>query len=85
LISCALSSSRTNLGNLEHLATLQSDVSLFKNSTASQGERLKNSLDELNKNMEKSITLLEQIEKKSIFNKPKTFMTSFKGLFKSKS
>lgn len=81
----ALSSSKTNLGNLEHLATLKTDVSQFKNSSASQGERLKQSIDDLNKNMAKSIALLEQIENNSISSKAKGITTSLKNLFKSKN
>jgi hypothetical protein len=84
LLKKALSESKTNLGNLEHLATLKTDVTLFKNSAASQGERLKQSLDELNKNMSKSITVLEQIENRSIRNKAKDITSSIKTFFKSK-
>lgn len=78
LLKTALSESKTNLSNLEHLATLKSDVSLFKNSSASQGERLKQSIDDLNKNMAKSIILLEQIERK------RNVISSVKDLFKTK-
>lgn len=78
LLKTALSESKTNLSNLEHLATLKSDVSLFKNSSASQGERLKQSIDDLNKNMAKSIAILEQIEEK------RNVVSSVKNLFKSK-
>ncbi len=74
----ALSESKTNLVNLEHLATLKSDVSQFKNSSASQGERLKQTIDDLNRNMAKAIVVLEQIENK------KNVLSSVKNLFKSK-
>lgn len=84
LLKTALSESKTNLGNLEHLATLKSDVSQFKNSSASQGERLKQAIDDLNKNMAKSIAVLEQIEKRSFSNRAKDITTSIKNLFKSK-
>ena len=36
LLKAALSASKTNLGNLEHLSTLKTDVSQFKNSSASR-------------------------------------------------
>lgn len=77
-LKSALSESKTNLSNLEHLATLKSDVSLFKNSAASQGERLKQAIDDLNKNMAKSIAVLEQIESR------RNVISSVKNLFKSK-
>ena len=85
LLKTALSESKTNLGNLEHLATLKSDVSQFKNSSATQGERLKQAIDDLNKNMAKSIAVLEQIEKHSFSNRAKNISTSIKNLFKSKN
>lgn len=84
LLKTALSESKTNLGNLEHLATLTSDVSQFKNSSASQGERLKHAIDDLNRNMAKSIAVLEQIEKRSFSNRAKGITTSIKNFFKSK-
>ena len=37
-----------------------------------QGERLKQSIDDLNRNMAKSIAVLEQIEKHSFSNRAKT-------------
>lgn len=74
----ALSESKTNLVNLEHLSSLRTDVSQFKNSSASQGERLKQTIEELNSNMTKAIVLLEQIENKN------NVVSSFKNLFKSK-
>ncbi|MCG9900884.1 MAG: MotA/TolQ/ExbB proton channel family protein [Hydrotalea sp.] len=83
LLKRALSESKTNLGNLEHLATLKSDLSQFKFSSASQGERLKQSIDELNKNMERSIAVLEQLEKQSFSSRTKRITTSIKNLFKS--
>lgn len=84
LLKTALTASKTNLGNLEHLSTLKTDVSQFKNSSASQGERLKQSIDDLNRNMAKSIAVLEQIEKHSFSNRAKNITTSIKNLFKSR-
>jgi hypothetical protein len=84
LLKKALSEGKTNLGNLEHLSTLKSDVSQFKNSSATQGERLKQAIDDLNKNMAKSIAVLEQIEKRSFSNRAKDLTSSIKNLFKSK-
>lgn len=74
----ALSESKTNLANLEHLSTLKTDVSQFKNSSATQGERLKQTIEDLNRNMAKAIVILEQIENK------KDVISSVRNLFKSK-
>lgn len=74
----ALSESKTNLVNLEHLSTLKSDVSQFKNSSATQGERLNQTLEDLNRNMAKAIVILEQIENK------KDVISSVRNLFKPK-
>ncbi|SFW83335.1 hypothetical protein SAMN05661012_05391 [Chitinophaga sancti] len=79
VLKSAMSASRTNLGNLEHLQTLKSDVILFKNSSASQGERLKQALDDMNKNMAKTLVVLEQIQK----NSEKGVIHSIKKLFGS--
>lgn len=65
-LKTALSESRTNLGNLEHLSTLKADVALFKDSTASQGERIKQALEKLNNNMADSISILEELKKKEV-------------------
>jgi len=74
----ALSESKTNLVNLEHLSTLKTDVSQFKNSSATQSERLKQTIEDLNRNMAKAIVILEQIENK------KDVISSVRNLFKSK-
>jgi hypothetical protein len=78
LLKNALSESKTNLANLEHLYDLKTDVSQFKNSSASQGERLKQTVEDLNSNMAQVIQILEQIEKKN------SVIHSVKSLFKSK-
>jgi hypothetical protein len=85
LLKKALSEGKTNLANLEHLESLKIDVALLKNSTASQGERLRQSIDEMNRKMEKSIAVLEQIEKQSDRNASSGFMAYFQSLFKSKN
>lgn len=74
----ALSESKTNLVNLEHLSTLKTDVSQFKNSSATHSERLKQTIEDLNRNMAKAIVILEQIENK------KDVISSVRNLFKSK-
>jgi len=84
LLKAALSESKTNLSNLEHLSTLKTDVSQFKNSSASQGERLRQAIEDLNNNMAKSIAILEEIEHSSLTYKAKEMSTSIKKIFKSK-
>ncbi len=84
LLKAALSESKTNLSNLEHLSSLKTDVSQFKNSSASQGERLRQAVEDLNKNMAKSIAILEGIEHSSLTYKAKGITSSIKNLFKSK-
>ncbi|MAN25746.1 MULTISPECIES: MotA/TolQ/ExbB proton channel family protein [Flavobacteriaceae] len=74
----ALSESKTNLVNLEHLSTLKTDVSQFKNSSATHSEKLKQTIEDLNRNMAKAIVILEQIENK------KDVISSVRNLFKSK-
>jgi hypothetical protein len=82
LLKSALSESKTNLSNLEHLSTLKTDVGLFKNSSASQGERLRQSVEKLNENMAKSIAILEEIEHSSFSSKAKGISTSIINIFK---
>jgi ABC-type dipeptide/oligopeptide/nickel transport system permease component len=62
LLKKALEESKTNLGNLQFLETINSDVSLLKDSTASQAERLRILLQEVNKNLETSINTLISIK-----------------------
>jgi hypothetical protein len=61
LLKKALEDSRTNLGNLQFLETINSDVSLLKDSTASQGERIRILLNDVNKNLERSISRIEHV------------------------
>jgi hypothetical protein len=58
----ALSSSHTSLNNLQHLTTLTQDVSQFKDSATSQGERTRQRLDELNSKMTALLGLLAKAE-----------------------
>ena len=84
LLKTALSESKSNLSNLEYLETLKIDVSQFKNASSRQGERLKQSIDDLNKNMARTIAILEQIEKQKTSKRSNGFTKSIKNLFKSK-
>lgn len=80
LLKSAMSASKTNLVNLEHLQTLKSDVGQFKNSAASQGERLKQTLDEMNKNMARTLVVLESIQR----NGEEGIVYSIKKFFRSR-
>lgn len=64
----ALSESRTNLGNLQFLDNLNKEVGQIKANSAIQTNRLKVQVDELNKNISKSVILLEGIEKAAKVN-----------------
>lgn len=81
----ALSESKTNLSNLEYLATLNKDVSQFKNNSTEQGENIKQKLNDLNNNILKSIVILGKIENGSLTSKAKGIIKSTKNLFRSKN
>jgi hypothetical protein len=80
----ALSASKTNLNNLEHLASLKTDVSQFKNSASSQSERLNQTLAEINRNLSKSNAYIELIEKRSLVNRAKSLTQSVRRFLVSK-
>jgi len=80
----ALSESKTNLSNLEHLATLNKDVSSFKSYSAAQGEKIRQELVVLNNSIAYSNKILEEIEHSSLSSKAKGISKSIKHLFKSK-
>lgn len=61
----ALAESKTNLGNLQYLESLNKDVGQIKTNSSNQVDRLKGQVDELNRNLSKSVQLLEGIEKAS--------------------
>lgn len=61
----ALAESRTNLGNLQFLESLNKEVGQIRTNSTNQVDRLKGQVDELNKNLSKSVVLLEGIEKAS--------------------
>ena len=84
ILKTVLSASKSNFDNLDHLSTLKTDVTQFKNSSASHSKRLKQSIDDLNRNMAKSIAILEQIEKHNFSTRAENITTSIKNLFKSK-
>lgn len=78
LLKQALSESKTNLGNLQYLSEINDEVSLFKDSSASQGERIRKLLGDVNKNLEKSISRMEGI---SLALKRKSIKNYLKDLF----
>ena len=85
LLKKALSESKTNLGNLQFLETINEDVSQFKDSTASQGERIRMLLQDVNKNLELSIIKLNSIERISLSLRRKGIRNYLKQLFNSDS
>ena len=80
VLKSAMAASKTNLSNLEHLQTLKTDVIQFKDSSASQGERLKQALDDMNKNMAKTLVVLESIQR----NSEEGIIHSIKKFFRSR-
>ncbi|HEY0429968.1 MAG TPA: hypothetical protein VGC76_19445 [Pyrinomonadaceae bacterium] len=83
LLKKALSESKTSINNLQFLENINEDVSQFKDSTASQGERIRTLLQDVNKNLEISISKLNSIERISLSLKRKGIKNYFKQLFNS--
>lgn len=81
LLRKALSESKTDLDQLQHLETINQDVSQFKDSAASQSERIRMLLQDLNNNFEKSIVTLQSIERSSLALRKKGLAEYVKGLF----
>lgn len=80
----ALSESKTNLSNLEHLGALYKDLGQFKNSSASQGERIKQELEGLNERLDKSIAVLVEIEHNSFGYRIRRMFGGIRRLFSSR-
>lgn len=85
LLKKALQESKTNLGNLEFLGSINADVALLKDSTASQGERLRGLLHQVNQNLEKSVATLEKIENYSAALQRKSIKNYLRQMFNSNS
>ena len=84
LLGKVLSENKTNLANLSNLQFLEKlnkDVSQFKNDSASQGERMKFQIDELNKKLSKSIQILEHIEQNALLSWLNRIVSFFRRLF----
>jgi hypothetical protein len=79
----ALAESKTNLGNLQFLESLNKDVGQIKINSSNQVDRLKGQVDEVNRNLSKSVQLLEGIEKASKF-KTEGIYGTVKNLFTRK-
>lgn len=84
LLKAALSESKTNLSNLEHLSTLKTDVAQFKNNSATQGDKLTKAIEDLNANMAKSP--VKPIVKRDVdlTNKSNGISAFIKNIFKAK-
>jgi len=65
LLKNALSESRTNLGNLSYLESLNRDVSQFKSKSASQGDRIGDLLTDLQQHMQATTEVLKEIKQGS--------------------
>jgi hypothetical protein len=78
----ALSESKTNLSNLEHLATLHKDVAQFKDNSSAQGDKLNHQLELLNQGVTKSIAIIEEIERAYTRTLGAKLAAPFKKLFK---
>lgn len=78
-LKTALSESKTNLVNLEHLADLKEDVSQIKTFSDTQSEKINTMLKNLNDNMNKTIFILKKIENK------KNVIHFAKNIFKRKN
>lgn len=84
LLGKALSENKTNLSNLQFLETISKEVTQFKNGSASQGERVKLQVEELNKSVNKSVSILYHIHNSSLSNRAKSIVSSIKGMFNGK-
>lgn len=85
LLSKALSENKTNLSNLQYLETLSKDLTQFKNSSASQGERIKKEAEDIHKTLDKSVAILNNIQNSNIANRAKALVTSVRGLFNGRN
>jgi len=81
LLKRALSENKTNLSNLQFLETISKDVAQFKNGSASQGERIKQKADDIHKALDKSVTILENMDNASLTSRAKSLVSSIKGFF----
>ena len=80
-LKTALSESKTNLGNLEHLATLTKDVAEFKTSSEKKLVQFELTLVELNKQIKVTNHVLEQIKNKRSINPFGKLIKYFKNKF----
>jgi hypothetical protein len=77
----ALSGSQNSLHNLKHLSTITQEVSQFKDSAASQSERTRQGIDDLNGKMATLLNMLTQVERERANRK---LGARFKRMFSGK-
>jgi hypothetical protein len=81
LLKKTLEDSKPDLGNLQFLETINTDVALFKDSTASQGERIKALLQEQNSKIDLSLSTLNSIERLTVSLQRQSLKDYLKGFF----
>lgn len=84
VLKTALSSTKTNLGNLEYLGALKHSVSELSESSQQRGSRLEKELEQLNGFMKKTVMLLDQMNRESLGYKTRGIGRWIGNLFKSK-
>lgn len=82
LLSKALSENKTNLSNLQFLENLNKEVSQLKKESISQNEKMKSQIEELNKNISKSLRILDKIEHNSLSHVPSNIINFIVKIFK---
>lgn len=83
ILKKVFSESKTNLVNLQHLGTINNNFSNFKDNTASQNEKIRQRLEEINKNIEISTRILETAERNKKYSTTKKVATYIKHFFGS--
>ena len=83
LLKTTLSHGKTNLDNLQHLATLNKEVSKFKASSEEQNIRIKDQLEDMNEHLAYTASVLEKIESNTLSNRVKSLFSYIRRLFKS--
>lgn len=82
LLKKALSENKTSMINLQFLETISKDVSQFKDSSASQGERLKQKADDIHRMLDQSVAILAKMEGKTLANRTRLVVDSVRNYFK---
>lgn len=84
MMSKALADNRNNLTKLSLLEDLTKHIAEFKDSSASQIERVKSEIKDLKTSLDKSNSVLEEIKNNSLLHKAHNLTESVKKIFSSK-